>query len=201
MDLHKAWQDLNQPEKSENKLTKKEMTEALYKDSQMPLPGLRKRLIAKLGYLIFFTALYAGIILYVDQVFVKILFSMVVAVHAAFIVAFLAELKQLDNAGAPDASLLQTLQKYYYHVRKILKYEEWYGIVVFPIIIPASLILGQVFTDPAAEVVFTTKRLLYMIFLVAVLGPLAHFAARKMNNYAYGSYLKQLRNNIKALKS
>lgn len=200
MDLHKAWKSLDQ-QNTAAAPSKQELLEAINKESQLPLNALRKRLQVKLGYVVVFTVGYAALALYINNSLVQTLFSFVVAIHIAFIAVFAKELMAMQNAKNTGKNLLRTLQSNYHHVKKVLRYEEWYGMVIFPVIIPAGMLLGQLIANPSADVIISTKRLLLMILLIATVGPLGHLVARKMNKFAFGKYLNQLKQNIEALRS
>lgn len=200
MDLHKAWRTLDQ-QNVEVAPSKQKLLEAINKKSELPLDALRKRLQAKLAYLVVFTIGYAALALYINNSLIQSLLGFVIAVHVVFIAAFVKELLAMKNAENTETNLLQTMESNYHHIKRVLSYEKWYGMVVFPVIIPAGMLLGHLIAEPSAEIVISTKQLLLMILLIATVGPLAHLSAQKMNKFAFGKYLNQLEQNIDALRS
>ena len=202
MDLRKEWQQLHQEKFNYSPIKKEQIMKAIYQESNSTIATLKKRLAAKLYWIIFF--LIAGGI--------WMLFSLdnpeLLMVQGAFMAAYLVGLiamglkyRKMDVNLDFNDQTLPLMKKQDQLIRRTLNSEKIWGVVAFPLAIVGGLLLGHVSRGRTlAEFFQDPKSLGLALILIIVLVPIMYYASGKMNQSAYGSLMDKLQNNIRRME-
>ena len=200
MDLREHWSQISSVQIENTKTSKEDIMQAIHAKSQAPLDKLRKKLYAKILWtdlgIIFFAIMFVLTDIFVIRVLIGV-------IGACYIVGFIFLVKEYLALREPitmDENLLQTLSRYYQKFTSILRYEERFGLFVYPISASAGFLVGASVDTPLEENLAKPVFTLILVLTVAILVPLCNWLAKWMNRKAFGKYLKSLELNIQQLK-
>lgn len=202
MDLLKEWQQLHQEKFNYSPIEKEQIMKAIYQESNSTIASLKKRLLGKLVWIVFF--LVAGGI--------WMLFSLdrpeLLMIQGAFMSTYLLGLlvmgleyrKMDDNFDFTDQTL-PLMKKQDQAIKRALGFEKIWGVITFPLAILGGLIVGNHYKGVTLMEFFQNpKSLLLALALIVVLVPLMYWLSGKMNQYAYGNLMQKLQNNIRRME-
>jgi len=202
MDLLKEWQQLHQEKFNYSPIEKEKIMKAIYQESNSTIATLKKRLAAKLYWIVFF--------LLVGSIWM--LFSLdqpeLLMVQGAFMATYLLGLivmgieyrKMNDNFDFTDQTL-SIMKKQEQAIKRALNFENIWGIIAFPLAILGGLLLGHVSKGKTLIEFFQNPKSLGLaLILIIVLVPIMYFISKKMNKSAYGNLMEQLQNNIRRME-
>jgi len=202
MDLRKEWQQLHQEKYNYSPIKKEQIMKAIYQESNSTIASLKKRLAAKLYWVIFFLA--AGGI--------WMLFSLdnpeLLMVQGGFMVAYLIgliamglEYRKMDTNLDFNDQTLPLMKKQDQLIRRALNTEKIWGIIAFPLAIIGGLLLGHIDEERTLVEFFQDPKLLGLaIVLIVVLTPIMYYITGKMNKSVYGCLMDKLQNNIRRME-
>lgn len=202
MDLRKEWQQLHQEKFNYSPIKKEQIMKAIHQESNSTIATLKKRLAAKLYWIIFF--LVAGGI--------WMLFSLdnpeLLMVQGAFMAAYLVGLitmglkyRKMDTNLDFNDQTLPLMKKQDQLIRRALNSEKIWGVVAFPLAIIGGLLLSHVSRGrTVAEFFQDPKSLGLALVLIIVLVPIMYYTSGKMNQSAYGNLMDKLQNNIRRME-
>ncbi|MBR08256.1 MAG: hypothetical protein CMP48_11360 [Rickettsiales bacterium] len=162
---------------------------------------LRKNVKYKLGWAIFFTIMFALIIPFAFPLASQILLSILLMAYAVGGILLFQELKILNKGVDMDGDLLSSLKTYRDRIKRVIRYEEIVGLTMYPISTSGGFLLGMQLFNREAVIMDKAWHWATLIITVLIFTVLGHFAARKMNERAFGKYLTQLEDNIELLKT
>lgn len=198
MDLFKEWQVVTKEKFSTQTIKKEEIMQAISKESSLTINELKKRLKYKLYWALFFSVLFSGWFAFsLSYPTVLPLIGVLILTYGIGAVLLWNQYKQMDDQIDFSQDTLTSMKKNAQLMKKALKHENYFGLVTFPIAIICGLIIGdlyegQTLMEAFANDLFAIKLVVCMI----VLAPLMHILSNKMNDTAYGSYMKRLDENI-----
>ena len=198
MDLHQYWQDLSEKKFSQPQLKKEDIMQAIHKESNSTISELKKRLKFKLYWIIFFIALFSGWMLFIMDK--PELLMLVGGFNLIYIMGLLTlgyQYKKMNQQIPYDGTTLGLMKQNALRIKKALRIETITGLFLMPIAIVGGVLVSQ-FTNgySFAEVLQKQNLILMTLGLVIVLAPLLSWLTSKMNEHAYGAYIRDLDANI-----
>ncbi len=202
MDLLKEWQQLHQEKFNYSPIKKEQIMKAIYQESKSTITILKKRLAAKLYWIIFF--LIAG--------GVWMAFSLdnpeLLMIQGAFMIAYLLglivmglEYRKMDSDFDFTNQTLPFIKKQEQVLRRALNFEKIWGVIAFPLAILGGLLIPHVYEGKTLVEFFQdSKSLGLALILIIVLVPIMYLIGGKMNKSVFGSLMEQLQNNIRRME-
>lgn len=201
MDIFKEWQKINQDKFSTQTIKKEEIMQAISKESSLTINELKKRLKYKIFWIVFFIALF--IVWFISSLSHPSVLPFIGIVITCYVVGFVLlfnQYKKMDEQIDPDMNILDTM-KNAGSIKKALKYENYFGLFGFPVILICGAMVPKLSKGLTMLEVFSdVKFVLIILGCLAVLVPLMQILAKKMNDSAYGIYLKNLNENIRKME-
>lgn len=204
MDLHKTWQKISQDKFSNQTINKKAIMEAIQINSKNPMNEIRKGLFIKTGWIALFTLICLAL-LYTNwgNSSKVIILSLFLAYFLIGLIVLPLQISKLNRETDMTNNLKNTLRDYYTQVKQIINFEQTFGLFFFPIAIIGGFFYGAI-SNPkygSIDVVLGNQRMVItLLVLVSIMVPLMYLLGKKLNNIAFGSYLKQLKSNINSLE-
>lgn len=185
-DLKNLWKDLS-AEKERSVIA-----EQVEKRSQHPVQKVRRQLGLKVLYFALAIIVLMVMRFATDNPTSQLLFDVV---NASFLVCGIylyTVWKKLPRHVDVSSNVRKAVTHTYLSTRRALRIEEGLGLFLYPLGAAAGMLWGRELRDPdfIADLNVDWWTLLIVI---AVITPLAHFAAVWMNKVAFGKYLKTLR--------
>jgi hypothetical protein len=198
MDIYKEWQKVNEEKFSTQTIKKEEIMNAISKESSLTINELKKRLKIKIYWALFFITLFiVWFIFSLSYPTVLPLIGILLACYSAGAAMLWMHYRKMDSQLDMTQDTLSTMKNNSELIKKALRYENYFGLVTFPIAIVCGFILddlyaGQTIMEAITQHNFAVK----FIACVVILVPLLHILSDNMNKSAYGSYMKRLDENI-----
>ncbi len=200
MDLREHWNQISSEQIEDTKTSKEDIMQAIRAKSQAPLDKLRKKLYAKILWTDLGIIFFAIMFFLTDIVAIKVLIGVIGACYIVGFIFLVKEYLELRETITMDENLLQTLSRYYQKFTSIMKYEERFGLFVYPISASAGFLFGASIETPLEENLARPVFTVILVIVVAILVPLSHWLAKWMNRKAFGQYLDKLQLNIEQLQ-
>lgn len=199
-ELKEAWGSIKSKTEGFTNLTEAEIKNTVNTKSTGIIEKLRKGVKYKLGYAIFFTMVFAVIIPFAFPIASQILLCILLMAYAIGGILLYQELQILNKGVGMDNDLLTGLQTYRDRIKRVIRYEEIVGLTMYPISTSGGFFLGMQLVDREAVIMDKAWHWVTLIVTVLLFTVIGHFAAKKMNERAFGKYLSQLEDNIEMLK-
>ena len=199
-ELKEAWGSIKSKTEGFTNLTEAEIKNTVNTKSTGIIEKLRKGVKYKLGYAIFFTMVFAIIIPFAFPIASQILLCILLMAYAIGGILLYQELQILNKGVGMDNDLLTGLQTYRDRIKRVIRYEEIVGLTMYPISTSGGFFLGMQLVDREAVIMDKAWHWVTLIVTVLLFTVIGHFAAKKMNERAFGKYLSQLEDNIEMLK-
>ena len=199
-ELKEAWGSIKSKTEGFANLTEEEIKHTVNTKSTGIIEKLRKGVKYKLGYAIFFTIVFAVIIPFAFPLASQILLSILLMAYAIGAILLYQELQILNKGVSMDNDLLTGLQTYRDRIKRVIRYEEIVGLTMYPISATGGFLLGMQLVDREAVIMDKAWQWVTLIVTVLLFTVIGHFAAKKMNERAFGKYLGQLEDNIEMLR-
>lgn len=184
------------------KINKTEIMEAITVESKLTLVTLKKRLLAKIRWVVFFILAFGIASLFsldnIEMVGVLCLFN------AIYILSFFYlwnQYKKLRIEQDLSANTLDVLRYNYTCLKRVLNMERIFGVMTFPLAIIVGALISRLqkgFT--LAESLNDQRLLLFLIGGILILVPLMYLMSEKMNKIAFGELKSNLEKNITRLE-
>lgn len=202
MDLFNEWQKVNREILSTQTIKKEEIMQAISAKSSSTINELKKRLKYKIYWIVFFIALFTA--WFVSSLSAPATLPFIGIVIACYVAGFFLLLKQynkMDTQIDPDMNILATMKKNASLINKALKYENYFGLFGFPIVLICGAMVPKLSKGLTMIEIFSdVKFVLIILGCLALLVPAMQLLAKKMNDSAYGSYINNLNENIRKME-
>ncbi|MEQ8926704.1 MAG: hypothetical protein RLO81_12865 [Fulvivirga sp.] len=199
-ELKKAWNELKGNNPSENiRLDINELQESIRSKSVGVIETLHKKLRLKTWFVWGGIVFFLGIIYLDTNPITDILLYIITVVYFISGIILTKERKIIKDEIDLSKNLKTTLETFQFKVKRILRYEELIGLILYPISASAGFIVGLNIEHDNSDFFDTTKGWLIWAVVIGVLTPLCHWFAKWMNKKAFGKYLKQLEEDINEL--
>jgi len=202
MDLLKEWQQLHQEKFNYSPIEKKQIMEAIYQESNSTISNLKKRLLGKLVWIMFFLIIGSIWMLFsLDRPELLMIIGAFLSVYLLGLIVMGLEYRKMDEHLDFTDQTLPLMKKQDQVMRRALGFEKIWGIVSFPLAIIGGLLVGNHYKGVTLMEFFQNpKSLMLALVLIVVLVPLLYFLTGKMNQYAYGNLMDNLQNNIRRME-
>ena len=149
MDLLKEWQQLHQEKFNYSPIEKEQIMKAIYQESNSTIATLKKRLAAKLYWIIFF--LIAGgvwMIFSLDQPELLMVQGGFMAAYLLGLIAMGLEYRKMDDNFDFTDQTLPLMKKQHQAIKRALNFEKIWGVIAFPLAILGGLLLYKSWLFP-----------------------------------------------------
>ena len=202
MDLFKTWEKINQEKFSNQTIKKEEIIKAISKESSLTINELKKRLKYKIYWIVFFIVLFIG--WFIFSLPYPTVLPLIATVLFLYIIGFFLlfrQYKKMDTQINPSMNILETMKKNKSLMETALKHENYFGLLGFPFAVICGLILRDLYEGQTIlEVLSSTKSLARILIFMVIFVPAMKILGDKMNNIAYGKYLKNLDGHIQKME-
>lgn len=201
MDINKQWQLLEEAKFSQSHSNKSIIMQAIQNESKSTISILKNRLRHKINWIIFFIVAFIGIAVFQYQNTGIFLFMTgATLIYAIGFLLLYNEYKKMGVTYDFEHSALDIMRYNLNRIKSALRKESIFGMTIMPFALIGGIILSHLFHGkPISEGVhnaFST----YNIILMVILGAGAMYLANKANQYAYGSHIQQLEDQITELE-
>lgn len=196
-DLKDAWNELKNSTSDLTQISEQEVKLSITQKSKGTMETLRKNVFYKFFFIVFFTICIAVLISLVAVLVAQILLTILLAAYIVGGVLIYQEYRELGAEIDPTQDLSSNLIDFRNRIKKVLRYEELIGLILYPISVSAGCILGMSRNGGS----YMDKPFDWIVLgLALIIGvPLSNWAAKKMNKKAFGEYLDRLDLNIAEL--
>lgn len=198
-DLKKAWNKLKIETTDFTQISEQEVKLSITVKSKGTMETLRKKVLYKFFFCLFFAICIAVLIPLVGILPAQILLTILLGAYIVGGILTLQEYHELGKEVDPTKSLSSNLISFRDRIKKVIKYEELVGLVLYPFSLSAGFILGLSTGGNGSYMDKPSDWVLLAIALIIGV-PLSNWAAKKMNKKAFGEYLDRLELNIEELK-
>ena len=200
-DLKTLWQEAKERHSPDEIISSAVVHEAIRRRSGGIMDKLLKAVKYKFWYSVASFIILLVFMVISENLAVQILIAIIEIAMLAGIYFFYREYRELSREIDITAVPLDVMKRFEARIRKIIRYEEWVGLTMYPLSASAGFIIG-VNVDPNNDPFFDELHewLIYLA-VIAILTPLCHWFARWMNRVAFGKLLKKLNENISELES
>ncbi|MEL6923249.1 MAG: hypothetical protein AAFO94_04310, partial [Bacteroidota bacterium] len=203
MDLHKAWQELQEENFSTNKIDRDMILQAIHQESGSTMSHLKKHLLGKLMWIIFF-AVSIGIWMLMSLSRPELLLIL-----GAFLSYYLVGLlvtgwqyQRLDPVPDLNHNTLQIMKSHHRIISNTIRFEQAFGLFFFPIAVIIGMCTSLHYKGMALSEIFQDANILrIMIIAVIVLTPIGYWTTSLLNKKAFGQHLQQLKENIQQMET
>lgn len=203
MDLYKEWEKIQKDQFTYNSSSKNEIMEAISKSSSSVVNELKKRLGYKLLWIVFFILLFSGGLIWANdrpQLFPLLL--IIIGFYLLGGIVLYRQYLKLKPQIEPQNNALQSMKENQQIIKSTLLYERNAGFIAFPIAILIGVMIPFVYRgDNLLEVFSNPSLLIGLLVFVIILVPAMFWLGNKMNDIAFGDYLRQLESNINDMEA
>jgi len=203
LDFNEAWKKINEEKFSlSSTIKKEEIMNAISKESSLTISELKKRLEYKFYWIIFFVVIAVGVMLWnLGNPIILGFLGLFVGLYVIGGYGLYKELKGMDDHIDSSKDTLTEMKKHRDIMKRALENEKKWGLVALPMISIGTLVFQKMLAGiPVKEFMTDPVFLITTTVLTIVLTFLGHWAAKKMNNKGYGSYMIDLEENIKKME-
>jgi hypothetical protein len=198
MDIYKEWQSIQKEKFDSITIKKEEIMNTIYQDSNSTIGLLKTRLKHKRNWIVFFLiAFTVWGALSLDKP--EILY-IIIGLFFTYAYGFIMLTRSINNMSSSIDYSDQTLpmmKKNYELITGALNSENLMGFAIFPIAILVGLILPGLYRGQTImDMIDNSRFLQYALLVMVVAMPIMFVITKKMNNYAYGKLIEQLKKNI-----
>jgi len=183
MDLLKEWQQMHQEKFNYSPIEKEKIMKAIYQESNSTIATLKKRLKAKLYWILFF--LIAGsiwMLFSLNQPELLMVQGVFIAVYLLGLIGMGLEYRKMNNNLDFTDQTLPLMKKQNQLIQRALGFEKIWGIVFFPLAVIGGLLIGHLYKGRTlAEFFQDPKSLGLALVLIIVFVPIMYFLTNKMN--------------------
>ena len=201
MDILEQWHKIEQEKFIHKPIKKEEIMEAIYQKSTGTMEILKTRLKYKMIWVLFFTLCFSGLLIWqFNNLTLAIIFGTATILYALGYLGLRKYHKQM-GINRTDMNTVELLKSNAKLIKGALKFESQMMLPLFPFMLIGGMIIPRVMDgDNLAQLFSEPRFLIIMIIGVVIFTPLLKIMGDKMNNYAYGSYIKKLEDNIQEME-
>ncbi|MEO1052491.1 MAG: hypothetical protein AAFX87_17800 [Bacteroidota bacterium] len=198
MDLKETWERIAHDKLEKAPISQSEIEKAITSESIGLMSKLRKKILHKFYWIIFFMLIFAVMIFLVPYPLVKVLLVVLWAAYVIGMALTFKEYRFMQQEDDMGADIKQALVNYHSRLTKFLKHEEYVGLALYPISVTAGFFLG--YFEGKEEAIVDTKSLIALPIVILVVTPLCHWLAKWMNRYGFKKHMDKLKENIELLQ-
>lgn len=201
MDLFEQWKKIEESKVISNPIKKEEVMEAIYRKSTGTMETLRKRLLYKMIWVVFFIVTFIAMLIFTPaNVVINLIFGIAILFYLIG-AAGLYRYYHKMGAELSGETTLGVLKKNYRLVKDALNFESVLMYPLIPFMLVGGMILpGLLDGQELSNIVGNNKFVVIMLIGLAVLVPMFIWVSKKMNKLAYGSYMDKLQDHIQEME-
>lgn len=191
--IDKSWQKLSESLENEGHLDRREILRDLRKESEQPLQKLKKGVLYKLWFSVGFVVIFLALVFFLKPLPVKI-FMVIIAVSYGIVAWYINKGYQKFKEGVDlSQPTKEAIQSTLDAVKQVLKYEMTFYIVTFPFSLTGGFLAG-ISAESGNLDTFTENPWVWGVLAAChlVFFPIGYWVSRKMNDRAFGRYIRQL---------
>ena len=197
MDINEIWKKIEKEKIKSPTLNKESIMKAISNESHSPLVELRKRLTYKMYWAIGFCLIIPLLMITLSKNTEMMVVFGILEIWYLFGLFYLGKKVNHLNKVAIKLDMASNLKKlidvFYEQTRQVIKFEEWMGIMFFPIAVICGLLLPLFYKGMNLnEILGNSKILIVAIVSIIVIVPVGIWATKAMNEHAFKKYLEQL---------
>ena len=202
MDLFEQWHKIEKEKFINQPIKKEAIMEAIYQKSTGTMETLKTRLKYKMVWLLLFSGCFMGLLLWqIDNLILALIFG----TATIFYISGYLGLRRYHKKMGTDRnnwSTIDVMKNNYKLIKNALRFESQMMIPVFPIMLIGGMIAPRIMAGDSLSLIFSEpKFLIIMLIAIIIITPLLKLLSDSMNNYAYGSYIEKLEENIKEMET
>jgi hypothetical protein len=198
-ELKELWKDVKREKNNLTGFSATEITTHISTKSRGTMQTLRRKVLTKLLFCLFFTVLLGVFIPFAFPLPSQILLTILLIAYVIGDVLFYQEYKELGKEINMDRDLLINMKTVRDRIKRVIRYEELTGLVLYPFSVSAGFMLGLSIKDESY--MDRTSDWVALAIVIIIVTPAAHWLARWMNKKAFGKYMERLEKNIKELEN
>lgn len=201
MDLHKAWQQLQESHfQQSDDLRLSTVRDLMRHPGRSPLARLRRNIRLNTWFTLVFFVLFIVLFFVFTHPYVRLCLAVLIAAYLAAYAFTAYQLRTLPPRPAMDNDLLTTLKAYHRIFSGWMRVLERSALFIYPVSITGGFLVGLSGAMPIDEALGKPVIRWTLLIALLVLTPATHFLAKWMNRLAFGRYLDQLQENIAVLE-
>ncbi len=200
-DLRELWGEWKGTQPPEESLTNNEISKALHANSIGIIEKLRYKVKQRLIITIVLTVLIAGFIPFAFPLASQILLSIMLVAYFFGSVMLWQEYQLISEEIDMTREVLRTLTTFHMRIKRIIRFDEIIGLIVYPISATGGFLLGMQAQNREAEIMNTPIHWVILIITTIVISLIAHWITRWLNKRGFEAYLNQLMNQINEIKN
>ncbi|MFK8101749.1 MAG: hypothetical protein AB8G15_04475 [Saprospiraceae bacterium] len=201
MDLQKAWKAHQDENFSQPKINKDMILQAIQQDSNSTMDKLKTNLFLKLMWVVLFTVstlLFMLFNLDRTELLLILLFPLIYFLTGLIVLGL--QYRKLSANMDFSKEPLTFMKNFDRALHRALQFETVSGLIFYPMAAITGFCIARHFKGVSLMEVFQDADALKMMLVaILILTPLAHFGAKAMNEKAFGSTIKCLKENIRKL--
>ena len=202
MDINKEWERINRENFSSQPINKSIIMEAIRKESSLTIYQLKKRLKYKINWILFFMIAFGvGIILSWKVPAAMLIFGLCLVLYFVGYLLINRQYQQMEDHIDPNKSALKVMKQQANSMKKALRYEHVFGLLGIPILTACGVFLPDLYKGiPFHEILADANGLLLLLGIIVVFTPLVTWFGNKLNDIAYGTFLRELKEQIRKME-
>ncbi len=202
-DISTAWQKLADKKFFNPEINKSDIMKAIKMDSQSSIAELKKRLKYKLFWAAGFIIAFGTALLFsLGNNDMAVLLGIGTTAYIIGFIPMFIKYKQIDDDINGSKNILKSIKDNVKLIKSVLKLESIWGMIIFTPAILMGILGGRVLTGwSLLECIQDSKTLIISLILILVFTPLLHWGASKMNEIAFGAYLRKLEESIMKMEA
>ena len=201
-ELLTAWAELKKKKFENFEINKTDIMDAIRKESSTTLSGLRKSLMHKLAWIVFFIIAFTiWMFIESDKIELIKVLGFFTALYAISFVALLPLYFKMDDSVNMTENTLTTLKKNRTLLKNMFMIERLFAVFGLPISIIVGALIRRIYNGQTiAGAMSDTKLLFFLIGCIIVITPILFYISEKMNEMAFGKNRSKLEQNIARLE-
>jgi O-antigen ligase len=197
--LKELWVKMDQ-EDSLEQMTDKSIAASIRAKSTSVTAELQMKLLIKMWFCAIFSVVIIVTITFIPVMIVKGLLSVVLLAYLISALLIFRAYKILKKHPEADNNLLIYLKSHLLTIKKVLRYEALFTLILFPISATAGFLFGMYLFEPNTGFLDESRDWTILITTLVICIPLAHFLGKWMNHIAFGSNIHDLQSQIEEME-
>ena len=201
MDINKHWRDLEEAKFSKSQLNTEIIMKAIHNESKSTITLLKKRLRAKINWILFFIA--AFIVFAIFQRENTSVVAIMMAATGVYVIGLALLWQEYAKMGVNsnfESSALDIMKENLTRIKAAIRKETIWGSIIMPLAIVIGILLSGLMRGKDLSEAAQNIMSLPMIVTILVLAVAVMYGAKKANDYAFGNEIKQLEKQVADLE-
>lgn len=201
MDLNKVWKTVEEKQFSNHKTNKEMIAQAIHQNSISTIGNLKKNLKRKLLWVAFFLiGFFVFAVFHIDKTLIIISMALLSLSYFLGGWAMWKQYRQMGTEEHYEKAALEVMKDNLCAIKGALRAETIFGLVTLPSAVVLAVIIGTTLSGGSQDEIIATLTNPHQLVFYGVLIIGAGLTSFFMNEYAYGSDIKQLQDQISRLE-